>query len=48
MDYRKLFDWHPAYTCYNHEISHHSTEQPTDDKDEWVAVSVLRRYPEAE
>lgn len=43
MDYRRLFDWHPSYTCFSHEIIHHSTYHFTDEPQEWVAVSVLRK-----
>lgn len=43
MDYRKLFDWHPAYTCFSHELSHHVLHELTDDPQEWVATSVLRK-----
>ena len=43
MDYRKLFDWHPSYTCFSHQISHHATKAFTDDPQEWVATSVMRK-----
>jgi ubiquinone/menaquinone biosynthesis C-methylase UbiE len=43
MDYRTLFDWHPGYTCYFHEVRHHATHAVTDDPSEWVATSVLRK-----
>lgn len=46
MDYRKLFDWHPAYECTTHRVRHHETGLHTDDPDEWVALSVLRKLPE--
>jgi ubiquinone/menaquinone biosynthesis C-methylase UbiE len=42
-DYRRLFDWHPAYTCLSHEITHHVNGQFTDEPNEWVALSVLRK-----
>ena len=48
MDYRRLFDWHPDYVCVHHEIAHHATGEPTDDPDEWVAVSLLRKRPNEE
>lgn len=47
MDYRKLFDWHPAYTCYSHKVMHHGQFGYTDDPQEWVATSVLRRRADA-
>lgn len=43
MDYRVLFDWHPAYTCYAHRLSHHGQPDFTDDPQEWVATSVMRK-----
>ena len=43
MDYRTLFTWHPDYECMTHQIRHHSKSSYTDDPDEWVAVSVLRK-----
>lgn len=43
MDYRRLFDWHPAYTCFSHHLSHHTKKTFTDDPQEWVATSVLRK-----
>lgn len=43
MDNRRLFDWHPDYECLAHEVRHHASGDFTDDPDEWVAVSVLRK-----
>ena len=44
MDYRKLFDWHPAYTCYSHILYDHNKHGDfTDDTHEWVSTSVLRK-----
>lgn len=43
MDYRKLWDWHPAYTCFSHTVTHHVSSEFCDDINEWVAVSVLRK-----
>lgn len=43
MDYRNLFTWHPACTCFRHTVRHHTTGSYTDEVDEWVAVSVLRK-----
>lgn len=45
MDYRRLFSWHPAYQCLFHEILHHETHTLTDDQDQWVAISLLRKNP---
>jgi hypothetical protein len=43
MDYRTLFDWHPAYACLSHEVRHHADDGYTDERQDWVAVSVLRK-----
>ena len=43
MDYRKLFSWHPSYTCFSHQLSNHGQQEVTDDAQEWVATSVLRK-----
>lgn len=43
MDFRRLFDWHPAYTCYSHRIAAHGTVELTDDPQEWVATSLMRK-----
>lgn len=43
MDYRTLFDWHSAYTCYSHQLNHHEIHGFTDDPNEWVATSVIRK-----
>jgi ubiquinone/menaquinone biosynthesis C-methylase UbiE len=43
MDYRALFDWHPAYTCYAHRLNHHGQSSFTDASQEWVATSVMRK-----
>lgn len=43
MDYRKLFDWNPMYVCYSHDVHAHGGGAYTDDAQEWVAISVLRK-----
>ena len=43
MDYRRLFDWNPDYTCLSHSISAHEEQTYTDDRNEWVATSVIRK-----
>ena len=43
MDFRKLFDWHPAYTCYFHRLSAHGLPGFSDDPQEWVSTSILRK-----
>lgn len=44
MDYRKLFTWHPNYECMTHKVRHHEDKTYTDNKNEWVATSVLRKF----
>jgi ubiquinone/menaquinone biosynthesis C-methylase UbiE len=44
MDYRTLFDWHPDYECLTHKVRNHGDLSYSDDLDEWVAVSVLRKF----
>ena len=44
MDYTALFSWHPAYTVFSHKLRHHSDGGYTDDPQEWVATSVLRKH----
>lgn len=48
MDYRKLFDWHPNYSCISHEVFSHDALRFTDDKGEWVSTSVIRKYADFE
>ena len=43
MDYRSLFLWHPSYECFSHEITHHGANGYTDDVNEWVGLSVMRK-----
>jgi ubiquinone/menaquinone biosynthesis C-methylase UbiE len=43
MDYRTLFCWHPSYTCYTHRVLHHVNHEYTDEPQEWVATSVIRK-----
>jgi len=43
MDYRSIFDWHPAYTCYSHKLNGHGKGSFTDDRQEWVATSIMRK-----
>ena len=43
MDYRKLFEWHPAYICYSHQIERHGFHEYCDDPQEWVPVSTMRK-----
>lgn len=43
MDYRTLFTWHPQYECFTHKVRRHGQSSYTDDPNEWVATSVLRK-----
>jgi ubiquinone/menaquinone biosynthesis C-methylase UbiE len=43
MDYRTLFTWHPSYTCLNHQVRHHENNLYTDNPQEWVAISTIRK-----
>jgi ubiquinone/menaquinone biosynthesis C-methylase UbiE len=43
MDYRTLFTWSANYTVYSHRVTHHEAGGYTDDPQEWVATSVLRK-----
>jgi ubiquinone/menaquinone biosynthesis C-methylase UbiE len=47
MDYRQLFSWHPAYTCYAHRLRQHGRNGFTDDPQEWVAASIMRKKSES-
>jgi ubiquinone/menaquinone biosynthesis C-methylase UbiE len=43
MDYRSLFTWHPFYTCYSHKVVDHAQMDYTDEENNWMAVSILRK-----
>lgn len=43
MDYSSLFTWHPFYRLYSQRIVHHSSGEYTDDAEEWVGISVIRK-----
>jgi ubiquinone/menaquinone biosynthesis C-methylase UbiE len=43
MDYRTLFTWSANYTVYSHRVTRHDVGGYTDDPQEWVATSVLRK-----
>jgi ubiquinone/menaquinone biosynthesis C-methylase UbiE len=47
MDYRGLFTWHPAYETYSHRVHRHEGAAYSDDPDEWVATSLLRKHSRA-
>lgn len=43
MDYQKMFSWHPSYTCFSHRVHCHAKRCYTDERQEWVATSILRK-----
>ena len=43
MDYRKLFEWHPNYLLIKHTVGSHHGFRPTNDENEWVAISVFQK-----
>ena len=43
MNYVSMFTWNPEYTIYSHRVEHHTFDQYTYDRHEWVATSVLRK-----
>ena len=43
MDYRRLFTWHPWYTCTKHEICKNGEFTFTDESNEWMSVSLIRK-----
>lgn len=44
MDYRTLFAWHPSYECMTHKVRHHLKAIYTDEPEEWVSISVIRKH----
>ena len=44
MDYKKLFEWHPSYTLIKQHEGAHADFSPTDEKDEMISVSILRKF----
>jgi len=43
MDFRQLFLWHPAYTCFSHEVRDHADGAFTAEREDWTAISLLRK-----
>lgn len=44
MDFKALFTWNPDYVVFSHRVEHHEQGGYTDDRQEWVATSVIRKY----
>ena len=42
-DIPKMFIWHPSYVITDHKVRHHRTRKHTDDADEWIAATIIRR-----
>ena len=43
MDYRKLFDWHPSYNCYYHELRDQKNYSFTNNKSNWISTSIMKK-----
>lgn len=43
MNYRSLFTWHPFYECTSHKIIEHDNCIYNDNKNNWMALSTLRK-----
>lgn len=39
----EMFLWHPSYVVTDHRLRHHTTHAHTDDADEWVSATVIRK-----
>ena len=45
MDYSKLFNWHPDYVLIKQILgSHDNISLQTQDKNDWITISVLRKF----
>jgi SAM-dependent methyltransferase len=42
-----MFSWHPSYVVTDHQLRHHTTGAYTDDPQEWIAATILRRCDQA-
>lgn len=42
-DSASMFTWHPAYVIVDHKLRHHASHSYTDDADQWVAATVIRK-----
>jgi len=43
MNYQSLFTWHPFYECTSHKIIGHDNNVYNDVKNNWIAISTLRK-----
>ena len=39
----EMFLWHPAYVITDHTLRHHASHSHTDDIDEWVGATLIRK-----
>ena len=42
-DLPAMFSWHPSYEIIDHRLRHHAARAYTDEPQEWVAATLLRR-----
>ena len=42
-DLKSVFTWHESYIVTDHKIRHHVTGKYTDDQNEWIGMTMLRR-----
>lgn len=42
-DYGKLFNWNPNYLEVLHQITSHKSDSLSNDPEEWVAISVIKK-----
>ena len=38
-----FFDWHPNFTSIFHKITAHNGKNFTDNEDNWVSTSILKK-----
>ena len=43
MDRTTMFTWHPNYQIYNHKLISHNKNKYTDNMQDWVSVSIIRK-----
>jgi SAM-dependent methyltransferase len=46
-DLPAMFSWHPSYVVTDHRVRHHASRAYTDEPQEWVAATILRRCDRA-
>jgi len=48
MDYKSMFLWHPSYTLAAWRKFHHKSHEWTDERDQWVSLSSVRKLRQVE